>query len=624
MTARLRAKTRRGIADRRSVRIGVAATVLTLGVLSTTGPALADESDPQPESSAADSQVVSSLTDSQRLTAAVEEATEAVTPTVAPEPEPKESGGSEEPVAAPEPVAVKKVVESAPSPADEAPTTTEEEPTTTDEAPAPEDSSSPATPDAGTEDPPAEPDGDADQDSATPPVVAPTDPAPVMTLVATSSTLRDSNGNGRSDQGESVKIMWRVTNDSTTRATAMSLTSGTGETTCSFTVLEAGKSGTCSTTRTLSRFDVDSGAVSVSARAAGEVGDTHVTSDWVKASKKVKGAPALDVSQSWRLTKDRDGDGRVSVGDAVSFRYTVRNAGNVTLKQPAVKGTMLSLRDVETTCRGGVLYPEAERSGQSVSCWSSDVAVTAPQLKKGSMTNAVTVTAETTVGGSAVVKKSSTTISPLFARAAAPRSTPVKAGAGSTKGQTKTVLKDRAPRVRAPKPPVPKPGLTLVTRYVRVVDNYAMNGVSDVGDDVYLEFLVTNSGQVPLSSVTVTDRLLGKSALWVVCPGTSLEAGASMTCRGSSPYTVRRSDFYMGSLDTVSVAKAVSDRTGRPIGARARLSTPLGVPTTQTLGASSLAFTGASVSSAALFGFGFVGLGGVLLVLRRRLGRSEV
>ncbi len=633
MTGWLGVGTRRSIADRRAVRVGAVVTAVALGVLSTTGPALADESDSQPVSSVGDSQVVSSEAASQVVKSAEQDAPEeevadVVTATSSTDQEAKEtgssdaSGGDEDPVAAPVPpkAAATKVVDSAPAPA--------AEPTVeVDDAPAssPDDADAPETPTADPDvvDPPDDTTGDADPGSSAAPVDDATDPAPVMTLVAVSSTLRDSDKNGRTDQGEPVKIVWRVTNESTTRASAVTLTSGTGTTTCRFTILEAGKSGTCSTTRTLARFDVDSGAVSVSARAEGLVGDKDVSSRSVKASKEIQRVPALGISQSWRLTKDRDGDGRVSVGDAVSFRYAIRNAGNVTLKQPVVKGTMLSLRGVETTCRGSVLYPAAERADQSVSCWSSDVTVKAPQLKMGSLTNAVTVSAKATTGGASAVKKSSLTISPLFARSASPQSTSGAPAAGPTKVPAKTATKATVRRVRVPKAPVPKPGLSLVTRYARVVDNYAMNGVSDVGDDVYLEFLVTNSGEVPLSSVILSDRLLGKSALWVVCPGTSLEPGASMTCRGSSPYTVRRSDFYMGSLDTVSVAKAVSDRTGRPIGARARLSTPLGVPTAQTLGASSLAFTGSSVSSTLLLGFGTVALGGLLLLLRRRLGRSK-
>lgn len=590
----LDAKARRGAGGHWSVRIGVVATAMALGVLSTSGPALADNlgtgsASPATQDARAD-EVTSQTTDLP------------VAPST-PEKSSAESGtddggtaveASQEPEPTPQEAEVPSEQESTPFPEAKEP-----------QAPAPQVVEPSGT---GTTEAPGDPDAPPAQ---TPSDVDAPDPTPSVTLRVVSSALGDSNGNRRTDAGEGWTITWRVVNESAARATGVRLTSGTGTTTCRASTVEAGKSTTCSTSQTLSRLDVDSGTVSVSARATATVGAVAVNSRWLKTSKKIARVPALEVRQTWRLTKDKDGDGRVSVGDSLSFRYLVRNIGNVTLKQPAVKGTLLSVRGVETKCRGGVLHTAAERPGQSVTCWSSDVVVKAPQLRQGSLTNAVTVTAETTVGAAPVVKRSLVSVSPLFPRIPSPSN-----NEGSVTPKPKPT---GTPRPRVVKPPVPKPGLSLVTRFARVVDKYEMNGLSDVGDEVYLDFVVTNSGEVSLSSISVSDRLLTRSSLSVVCPVTSLGPGASMTCHGSAGYTVRRSDFHLGSLSTVSVAKAVSDRTGRPIGSRAKLSTPLGVPTAQTLGSSSLAYTGASTGSALLLGFGFVGLGATLLLTRRRI-----
>lgn len=50
-----------------------------------------------------------------------------------------------------------------------------------------------------------------------------------------------------------------------------------------------------------------------------------------------------------------------------------------------------------------------------------------------------------------------------------------------------------------------------------------------VGDTVTWEYLVTNTGNVTLSGIILTDDQVGEA----VCPGTELEVGASMTCSAS-------------------------------------------------------------------------------------------
>ncbi|MEU9318970.1 hypothetical protein [Streptomyces sp. NPDC048295] len=68
------------------------------------------------------------------------------------------------------------------------------------------------------------------------------------------------------------------------------------------------------------------------------------------------------------------------------------------------------------------------------------------------------------------------------------------------------------------------------------------------GTKVPYEYVVTNSGNVPLTNVNVTDdRVTG-----IMCPKTTLAVGETMTCTGS--YTVTRADATAGSVTNTAIA----------------------------------------------------------------------
>jgi len=77
----------------------------------------------------------------------------------------------------------------------------------------------------------------------------------------------------------------------------------------------------------------------------------------------------------------------------------------------------------------------------------------------------------------------------------------------------------------------PKPDITI-TKFLNGLDANTAPGPQIVtGDTVNVSFLVTNSGNTRLDSVTVTDSVV--SAASISCPKTSLAIGESMTCTGT-------------------------------------------------------------------------------------------
>ena len=78
---------------------------------------------------------------------------------------------------------------------------------------------------------------------------------------------------------------------------------------------------------------------------------------------------------------------------------------------------------------------------------------------------------------------------------------------------------------------------------IKLVKKADTQGPVKVGDKIVFSFEVTNTGNVTLTHVKVSDRMVGK----VTCPKTTLAPGESMTCK-AKPYTVTASDVRQGEV----------------------------------------------------------------------------
>ena len=88
--------------------------------------------------------------------------------------------------------------------------------------------------------------------------------------------------------------------------------------------------------------------------------------------------------------------------------------------------------------------------------------------------------------------------------------------------------------------------------------------VTAAGDSVDYSFVVTNTGNVTVTDVTVTDTFTAPAGpeLTVTCPDTTLAPAASTTCTAS--YTVTQADVDNGSIVNSAVADGL-DPTGTPV-----------------------------------------------------------
>jgi hypothetical protein len=180
--------------------------------------------------------------------------------------------------------------------------------------------------------------------------------------------------------------------------------------------------------------------------------------------------PVVDVQKRTNgLDADQPPGPYVPVGDPVNWEYLVTNSGNVTL----VELTVVDDQGVTIDCPGDTL-----ESVQSMVCTGSGIAVA------GQYTNVVTATGVVLRTGEII---SDTDPSHYF---------------GSVLGIALEKLTNGLDADDAPGPRL------------------------SAGETVIWSYRVTNTGNVPLTGVAVTDD----RGVRVSCPGTELAAGATMTC----------------------------------------------------------------------------------------------
>ncbi|UYM03932.1 DUF7507 domain-containing protein [Solicola gregarius] len=83
------------------------------------------------------------------------------------------------------------------------------------------------------------------------------------------------------------------------------------------------------------------------------------------------------------------------------------------------------------------------------------------------------------------------------------------------------------------------------------------NGITDAGDQISYDFTVTNTGDLPLDTVEVTDDTVGS----VTCEATELAAGASTNCTADQAYTITDADESNGSVDNTATASGHVETT---------------------------------------------------------------
>ncbi len=206
---------------------------------------------------------------------------------------------------------------------------------------------------------------------------------------------------------------------------------------------------------------------------------------------------------------DDGGDGVADPGDVIDYTFEVTNTGNVTLTDITVSDPMIATVD----CAGVTTPPQIASLAPAamVTCTGS-YTITQADVDAGQKDNTATASGQD------------------------PGANPIS----DMDSHSETL-------------PQPNASLTLVK--TGTFNDEGGDGFADVGETISYSLTVTNTGNVTLSSITVSDPMIAT----VDCSGTttppqiaSLAPAASVICTGS--YTITQADVDAGQKDNTATA----------------------------------------------------------------------
>ncbi len=189
-------------------------------------------------------------------------------------------------------------------------------------------------------------------------------------------------------------------------------------------------------------------------------------------------------------------NGIANVGDRINYSFTVTNTGNVTL-------TNIMVSDPIITVSGGpiTLTPGASNN----SAFTGFYILTQADIDTGKKDNTATVTAKD----------------------------PKNNNVTDTDDETTNIPKNAS--------------IDLIKTGVLNMNFVAPNGIANVGDKINYSFTVTNTGNVTLSNITITDPMIT-----VVGGPITLAPGASNNSAFTGTYTLTQADIDAGKKDNTA------------------------------------------------------------------------
>lgn len=316
--------------------------------------------------------------------------------------------------------------------------------------------------------------------------------------------------------------------------------------------LAPGDALTCTATYEVTQDDIDAGGVSNVASATGSPPDgPAVTGESPRVEVVASLEPSLNIVKS-------STDTVFGVGDVLSYQFLVTNAGNVTIVGLVVQDPLL---DAPPACPVTVLAP-----GESTTCTGSRT-TTQADVDAAEFTNTANALGQPPTGLPVTSPPSSVTI-------------------------------DAEPAA---------PGLT--------VDKQADRSTfTQVGEAIGFSFLVTNTGNVTLSAITVDDDLLDEPA---VCPVTSLAPGESTICTGSRAITA--AEVAAGELVNTTTVTGITPSGATIVSGADTVRIAYDPPPAPPGSGGTLPRTGADASTLVNLAFAMLAIGRLLRGSRARL-----
>ncbi|WP_159024100.1 hypothetical protein [Formosa sp. L2A11] len=360
--------------------------------------------------------------------------------------------------------------------------------------------------------------------------------SPSMSLEKT-ATFNDANNNGYADAGETITYGFKVTNTGNVTLTGISISDALVSVTGSLASLAPGTSDstTFTATYTITQSDIDSGSVSNQATATGSnpAGDsvTDTSDDPTDATNvdpngdgepddatvtNFSSSPSMSLEKTSTFN-DANSNSYADVGETITYGFKVTNTGNVTLTGISISDALVSV--------SGTLASLAPGASDSTT-FTATYTITQADVDKGSVTNQATVKGEDPAGESVT----DTSDDPTDA-------TNVDAnGDGEPDDKTVTDFNDAPSSVSLEK--------------TSTFNDTNSNSYADVGETITYGFKVTNTGNVTLTNISITDPLVSVTGSLA-----SLAPGASDSTTFTATYTITQADVDKGSVTNQATVK---------------------------------------------------------------------
>lgn len=302
-----------------------------------------------------------------------------------------------------------------------------------------------------------------------------------------------------SQAGQVITYTYTVTNVGNSTLTGLNIADTlVTNITCGTTTLSPGQSTICTGTYTVTQANLDSGsAITNQSTANGSYPSGTVSSPTVTTTVLVQRMPALT------LVKSASPNPATTLGQTVTYTYTLQNVGNVTLTAPYTI-TDDKISAVNCSSATSPLLP-----GQSTTC-TATYQITQVDLDNGSVTNTAQATARDARDGTTIISSASVSY---------------------------TLITYNAPRLK----------LSITA---------APNPATAVGQNVQITFTLKNTGNTSLQAPFTISYTIQSASYTLSCGTGVLGLGASLNCYAN--YTVTSSDAAAGQFLINATASATS------------------------------------------------------------------
>ncbi len=335
-------------------------------------------------------------------------------------------------------------------------------------------------------------------------VTLPTPPKPAIQL---DKSVADSDDGGTTASvGETLTYTFKIKNTGNVPLTNLTISDPKLSLTnapCSPAVasLAVGATVTCLVVPyVVTAADMAHSKIDNVATAKGKDPSGHEVTDDDDATIPTQGSPGTPGISIVKTVADANGDGIGSLGEVLTYTFTVTNTGTVSLTNVMISDPMFGSAFACMSPSTSTLA-----AGATVVCPTKQHTVSTADIAAGSIHNIATATGKPPTGGDV------------------------------TDHDDVTIQTPALPRIHLEK---------------SVADSSDSDTLASLGEVLTYTFKVTNTGNVPLNNVTIDDARLGLSGVFCVA---NLAVGASYTCPTQS-YTVTSTDVGSPTIDNIATA----------------------------------------------------------------------